>query len=280
VSWKDVELYRKHCSEDCVLSIELSCSEANTLAQFLVSKQTKIKFTVSVGYPPKDKEILILNEKSFELGPGEIGEIAVRSRFLSPGDWNRPDLTDLAFISEQELGATRIYRTGDLGRKSFDGCLEHFGRKDAQVKIRGYRVECREIELALLHNAAVDQVFVTHRQDPRDATYLVAYIVGQKGATLTVRELRADLVARLPEYMVPSIFVFLDALPLTPTGKIDRRALPEPSSVRSSLHVPLVTPRDPIEQPVRFRWKLLIRNANRGASHEDVPRRCAIATLL
>jgi amino acid adenylation domain-containing protein len=250
VSWKDVESYKKHFPDNCVLANELSCSEANIITQFLINKTTEINMTVPVGYPVEDKEVFILDEKGDPLGPGEIGEIAVRTRFLSPGYWNRPDLTELVFIPDRESLVGRIYLTGDLGRKSSNGCIEHLGRKDTQVKIRGYRVECYEVELALLQNPGVAQAFVTHREDARSETYLVAYIVPDRGVKLTVTEMRACLSAHVPEYMVPKAFVFLETLPLTPTGKIDRRALPEPAAVRPPLDVPYATPRGPVEESV------------------------------
>jgi len=140
--------------------------------------------------------------------------------------------------------------TGDLGRKSANGYIEHLGRKDTQVKIRGYRVECYEIELALLQNPGVAQAFVTHLEDARSETYLVAYVVPHKGVKLTVTEIRAGLSAHVPEYMVPQAFVFLDTLPLTPTGKIDRRALPEPVAARPPLDVAYATPKGPVEESV------------------------------
>jgi amino acid adenylation domain-containing protein len=250
VSWKDVESYKKHFSNNCILANELSCSEAAIITQFLMNKSTEINVTVPVGYPVEDKEVLILDEQCKKLGPGEIGEIAVRSRFLSPGYWNRPDLTELVFTRDREFLADRIYRTGDLGRKSANGCIEHLGRKDTQVKIRGYRVECYEIELALLQNPGVAQAFVTHREDARSETYLVAYVVPDRGVKLKVTEMRAGLSAHVPEYMVPKAFVFLDTLPLTPTGKIDRRALPEPVVARPPLDVPYAAPRGPVEESV------------------------------
>ena len=258
VSWKDVESYKKHFSDSCVLANELSCSEANTITQFLVGKDTQINATVPVGFPVEDKEVLILDEQGNKLGPGEIGVVAVRSRFLSPGYWNRPDLTELAYTADRESLASRIYLTGDLGQKSADNCLQHLGRKDAQVKIRGFRVECSEIELLLLQKPGVDQVCVTHLEDTRGETYLVAYIVPNKGTTLTVSEMKADLSARLPEYMVPRAFMFLDTLPLTPTGKINHRALPAPPTTRPSLDVPFVAPRGPVEESVAKLWSELL----------------------
>ena len=106
VSWRDVESYKKHFSETGVLANELSSSEASTFSQFLVNKKTEINMTVPVGYPVEDKEVLILDEKGDQLGPGHIGEIAVRSHFLSPGYWNRPDLTELAFIPRSGIPST------------------------------------------------------------------------------------------------------------------------------------------------------------------------------
>jgi amino acid adenylation domain-containing protein len=250
VSWKDVELYKKHFSDTCLLANELSCSEASTYSQFLINKQTEIHEVVPVGYPVEGKEILVLDESGNLLGAGEVGEIAVRSRSLSPGYWRSPDLTNLSFYQDKNDPDYRIYKTGDLGRKSSDGCLEHLGRKDGQVQIRGHRVECREIELALLHDPTVDQAFVVHGQDSNGETYLTAYIVCHQGKNPTVTEIRARLRQRLPNFMVPAGFMILDTLPLTVTGKIDRGALPKPSSTRPALETFYVAPRNPIEKNV------------------------------
>ena len=132
---------------------------------------------VPVGYPVEDMDVLILDESGNELGVNQVGEIAVRSRYLSPGYWQRPDLTAAAYRDDPNCGANRIFRTGEWGRLSPDGCLEHLGRKDAQVKIRGYRVEIYETELALLRHPAVDQVLVISRESIRADKYLAAYIV-------------------------------------------------------------------------------------------------------
>ena len=197
VSWKDVAAYNAHFADSCLLSCELSCSEANTISQWLIDKRTAVGTTVPVGYALTDKEILIVDEAGLPMAPGESGEIAVRSRYLSPGYWNRPDLTAQAFSIGGD-GATRVYRSGDLGRLSADGCLEHLGRKDSRVKIRGYRVECREVELALLNLDAVDQAFVTAGQDQQGETDLIAYVVGHRGSNLTVSQLRTELGRQLP----------------------------------------------------------------------------------
>ena len=170
VSWKDVELFRKHFSRDSVFVNALSSSETKTIRQYVLSKDSQITGMVPVGYPVEDMDVLILDESGNELGVNQVGEIAVRSRYLSPGYWQRPDLTPAAYRDDPNCGANRIFRTGEWGRLSLDGCLEHLGRKDAQVKIRGYRVETYETELALLRHPAVDQVLVISRETVKERT--------------------------------------------------------------------------------------------------------------
>jgi amino acid adenylation domain-containing protein len=253
VSWKDVELFRKHFSMDCVFVNALSSSETKTVRQYVLSADSPIPGMVPVGYPVEDMDVFLLDE-SGKVGFNQVGEIAVRSRYLSPGYWQKPELTATAYRADPNSSANRIFRTGEWGRVSADGCLEHLGRRDAQVKIRGYRVETNETELALLHHPAVDQVLVICRDSARDDKYLVAYIVLNGSPAPTVSELRMFLRWRIPEYMIPSAFVFLEDLPLAPNGKVDRNALPEPSRLRPALNVLFVTPQGPIEETLAKMW--------------------------
>ena len=254
VSWKDVELFRKHFSRDSVFVNALSSSETKTIRQYVLSKDSQITGMVPVGYPVEDMDVLILDESGNELGVNQVGEIAVRSRYLSPGYWQRPDLTPAAYRDDPNCGANRIFRTGEWGRLSLDGCLEHLGRKDAQVKIRGYRVETYETELALLRHPTVDQVLVISRESIRADKYLAAYIVLNRSSVPTVSELRIFLRERIPEYMIPSAFIFLESLPLTPNGKVDRNALPEPSMARPALDVSFLALKGPIEETLGKMW--------------------------
>jgi len=208
-----------------------------------------------VGYPAEDKEILLLDEDGAEVGGDAVGEIAVRSRFLSPGYWRRPDLTAAAFRPDPAGGPERIYRTGDLGRRLPDGCLIHLGRKDFQVKIRGFRVEVAEVEGALLSLPTVQEAVVVAREDRPGDRRLVAYLVPTARPAPTVSALRQALAATLPDYMVPAAFVALDTLPKTPGGKVDRRALPAPGRARPALDQPLVAPRTPVEATVGAIWQ-------------------------
>ena len=254
VSWKDVDSFRKHFSRDCVFVNALSSSETKTIRQYVLRKDSQIAGMVPVGYPVDDMDVLILDEFGKELGANQVGEIAVRSRYLSPGYWQRPDLTVAAYRADPNSPADRLFRTGEWGRLSSDGCLEHLGRKDAQVKIRGYRVETYETELALLRHPAVNEVLVVPRESKRGDRYLAAYIVLNGFPAPSVSELRIFVRERIPEYMIPSSFVFLRTLPLTPNGKVDRNALPEPSMTRPALDVSFVAPKGPMEEMLAKIW--------------------------
>ena len=254
VSWKDVESFRKHFSRDCVFVNALSSSETKTIRQYVLRKDSQIAGMVPVGYPVDEMDVLILDEPGNELGFNQVGEIAVRSRYLSPGYWQKPDLTAAAYVRDPGCPENRTFRTGEWGRMSPDACLEHLGRRDAQVKIRGYRVETYETELALLRHPTIDQVLVLCREDRRGDKSLVAYIIVNQAFHPTVTELRHFLEERIPVYMVPSAFVFLDSLPLTPNGKVNHVALPEPGRARPDLGVAFVASRNPTEEGLARLW--------------------------
>ena len=252
---RDVELYRKHFSERCILVNWYGPNEAGLLSHYLVDKASQITSSViPVGHAVKDKEILILDEDGNDLGVQQPGEIAVRSRYLSPEYWRRPDLTRAAFTLASSEGAARLYRTGDLGALLPDGCLVHLGRKDFQVKIRGYRVEIAEVEMALMDLDPVKEAVVVAREDVLGQKRLIAYIVLRSTPAPTTSALRAALTVKLPDYMVPSVFVFLDKMPVIGIGKIDRNALPAPANSRPVLDEPYVPPRIPLEVELSRIW--------------------------
>ena len=210
--------------------------------------------TVPVGYAVPDKEVFLVDDTGRAVGTDQVGEIAVRSKYLALGYWRRPDLTQAAFIPDPRGGEERVYLTGDLGLMRADGCLFHMGRKDFQVKIRGYRVEVAEIEVALLGLDSIKAAIVHAQADAVGEQRLVAYIVPATGKAPTVSELRRALARTLPAYMLPAAFVFLETFPLLPNGKIDRRALPAPSRTRPALDQPYVAPRTPIEVELERMW--------------------------
>jgi acyl carrier protein len=199
------------------------------------------------------KEIVLLDDERKIVECDNVGEIAVRSRYLATGYWQRADLTEAKFIPDPDGGDARLYLTGDLGRMGQDGCLELLGRKDFMVKIRGYRVELAEIERSLVALDTIVDAIVVARVKQTGDTQLVAYVVPADQIP-TVSALRRALAKNLPDYMIPSIYVLLDALPLTPNGKVDRRALPEPGNGRPELGTPHVLPRTPIEAELAKVW--------------------------
>jgi amino acid adenylation domain-containing protein len=254
-SKRDVELYKRHFSRQSILVNRLGSTETGTLRWYFMDQSSRIEGNiVPVGYPVEDNEILVLDESGKEVEIGGTGEIAVKSRYVSPGYWRKPDLTKASFLPGSEGGAERTYRTGDVGRLLPDGCLIHLGRKDFQVKIRGHRIEIAEIEMALLDHPAIKQAIVIPREDYADDQRLAAYLVAATRPAPAVSELRGFLKATLPDYMVPSTWIFLEAFPLAPNGKVDRQGLPPPSSTRPELAAAFVAARTPIEARLAEIW--------------------------
>ncbi|BBD64374.1 amino acid adenylation domain-containing protein [Nostoc commune NIES-4072] len=209
-----------------------------------------------IGKPTNNIQSYVL-DSSLQLVPiGVPGELYIGGVGVARGYRNRPELTAEKFIPNPyttEPGA-RFYKTGDLVRYLPDGNLEFIGRIDHQVKIRGFRIELGEIEVLLNQHLAVRETVVVVSQDSVNSKRLVAYVVPQKGQTLTITELRGFLEPKLPSYMIPAAFVILEALPLTPNGKVDRKALPIPNTVRLELEETFVAPQTTIEKQLAVIW--------------------------
>jgi acyl-coenzyme A synthetase/AMP-(fatty) acid ligase/acyl carrier protein len=252
---EDVTLYQRHFSSDCILIHMMGATETGYIGGYFISRETQINGgRVPVGYAAEGKEVILLGDDGREIGYEQIGEIAVRSRYLSPGYWRKPKLTRAKFTPDPEGGDKPIYLTGDHGFMHPDGCLVHLGRKDFQVKIRGHRIEVSEIEMALTDLDAVKEAIVVARDGRAGDQQLVAYLVAAGQPAPAISELRNFLKTKLPDYMIPSIFVMLGALPLTANGKVDRLALPAPGSVRPELQTPFVSPRTPLEEELAGIW--------------------------
>ncbi|MEA5552711.1 amino acid adenylation domain-containing protein [Anabaena cylindrica UHCC 0172] len=199
--------------------------------------------------PSANKQLYIL-DKYHQLVPvGVVGEVYIGGVGLARGYLNRPEKTAAAFISHpfSNQPGSRLYRTGDLAYYLKDGNIKLLGRVDHQVKIRGFRIELGEVEALLTQHPAIRENVVVVREDRPGDKRLVAYVVPESKIIPTTSDLRRFMEKKLPKYMVPAVFVVLEALPLNPNGKVDRRALPAPDTMRPELEAAFVAPRTPTE---------------------------------
>jgi amino acid adenylation domain-containing protein len=200
----------------------------------------------SIGFPIDNVRIYIADEQLHQVSDGAIGEIYIGGAGVARGYRNRPNLTAERFVADpfsNEGG--RLYRTGDLGRRSSGGEITFLGRSDDQIKIRGYRIELGEINSVLNNHPTVQASIVIAREDIPGEKRLVAYLVPAAGAQRNEQPLREFIRQRLPDYMEPSAFVWMESLPVTPNGKINRAALPAPSIDESKN---FIAPRSPVEE--------------------------------
>ncbi|MEP0858568.1 amino acid adenylation domain-containing protein [Trichocoleus sp. DQ-U1] len=214
---------------------------------------------ISIGHPIANTQVYILDRSLQPVPVGVTGELYIGGKGLSRGYLNRPELTAEKFIPNPFLDQSEksefLYKTGDLARYLPNGELEYLGRIDHQVKVRGFRIELGEIEAVLGQHPGVQQAVVIAREDNSIDKNLLAYVVPKPAETATTpAQLRSFLKEKLPNYMVPSGFVLLEAIPLTPNGKIDRRALPEPDTARPELESAYIAPRTAIEEVVAGIW--------------------------
>lgn len=222
----------------------------------------------TIGRPIANTQIHLLDEERRPVPSGTAGELYIGGEGLARGYLNRPDLTQGRFVPNPFIAGERLYRTGDLGRRGPDGALEFLGRLDGQVKLRGHRIELFEIETALAEHPRVAQCVVVLRKEGEDGGRLVAYFVPRPGASVGAAPLREHLSARLPEPMLPAAFVPLERLPVTSTGKLDRRALPAPASGHLASGREHVAPRSLIESGLAEIWRVCL-GVERIGLHDD-----------
>jgi amino acid adenylation domain-containing protein len=244
----------------CVLYNQYGPTETHVVTQLKLNGDPKQWPALpSIGVPIDNTEILILDEELSRLPFGDIGELCVSGLSLADGYLNRPDMTAEKFVDwkESEHITTRIYRTGDLARYMPDGNIDYLGRRDTQVKIRGNRVELGEIEVLINQLNDIQQAIVVAREDVIGQKRLVAYLVSAKNEPNTAY-VRKSIEQQLPDYMVPSAFVWLNELPKTTSGKVDRKALPKPDMERPELSVLYKAPSTPLEKNITGVWMELL----------------------
>jgi amino acid adenylation domain-containing protein len=225
-------------------------------------KEDSLKSAASlIGVPIPDLQLYILDRRLEPVPVDVPGEIYVGGAGVSRGYLNRPHLTAERFIPDpfgNHLGA-RLYKTGDSARRLWNGDIEYLGRIDQQVKVRGFRIELGEIEAILLDHPQIRAALVIAEDTGQDDKQLIAYIVPDPRQAPNVIELRNFLRKKIPDYMLPAHFVMIDAIPLTPNGKIDRRALPKPQDARPDLGAAFVEPQTPLERMLAETWSEVLQ---------------------
>jgi amino acid adenylation domain-containing protein len=236
----DVEIYNEYGPTEATVGCMI----------YQFDPEADVRAAVSIGVPAANAEIYLLDEEMEPVAENVLGEIYIGGDGLAQGYWQRAEMTAERFVPDpfSPDGGARLYRTGDIGRRLRGGDLEYVGRLDEQVKVRGYRIELGEIESVINAHAQVKETLVTAREDDLGEKRLVAYVVGNGEEEVRTDELRSYLKERLPEYMLPAAFVVLAEIPLTPNGKVNYRALPEPELIRPELQQNYVAPRTPTEE--------------------------------
>lgn len=236
-------------------------SETTTYSTFTLRERGG---RATIGKPLANTQIYILDQNLQPVPIGVPGEIFIGGDGVARGYLHREDLTAERFLPNPFAKNSRIYKTGDIARWLADGNIEYLGRGDRQVKIRGFRIELGEIESAIAKHPAVRECVVLAREDSPGDKRLAAYIVQNADQIATAADLRNFLEGKLPEYMVP-IFVFLDAMPLTPNGKINKRALPAPQASEVETIETFVEPATPTEETLAKIWSDILRVGKIGA---------------
>jgi amino acid adenylation domain-containing protein len=251
----DVASYQKHLPADCLLLYTYGSSETGIICEHFIDKNTEIHGNrVPVGYPRGAVEVSVIDDLGKNAPANQTGEIVVKSRHLSSGYWQKGEVKKERFHSRPDEGQETSYYTGDLGRVLPNGILEHLGRKDSMIKIRGLKADVAEIEAVLANHPGLREVAVVAKDAASNESKIVAYYVQRAGSAPTITEFRTFLAEKLPNHMIPAAFIRLDVFPLTATGKVNRRKLPNPETSRPELDTKYVKPGTPVEQDLSRIW--------------------------
>ena len=257
---RDVARSWQYLPPEAKISSRFSATETGRVTLFQLDQTTELLSNiVPTGYPISDVEIFLLNEAGEPAAVNEVGLIYVRGAYLPSGYWRDPALTQQVYQPDPDRPGWYVCSTGDWGKILPNGMLEFIGRKDARVKIRDYRIDLGEVEAALLNVVGIRSAVVTAQERPQGEKYLVAYYVPTTADGPTVSAIRTELAQTLPVYMIPTLFLRLETLPLLPNGKVDRQSLPVPDpsllAARPMVATAYCAPRTPIEELIVSIWE-------------------------
>jgi amino acid adenylation domain-containing protein len=251
LSWEAVAFWRKHAPRTRLINEYGPTETVVGCSIYDAAREGEFSGVVPIGRPIANTRLYILDKHLRPVPIGVRGELYIGGAGVARGYLNRPELTEERFV-KSPFADERLYKTGDVARYRADGEIEFLGRVDHQVKIRGYRIELGEIEAVLAQHPGAAEVAVLAREDVPGDKRLVAYFVAADEPPPEPADLRSFLAERLPDYMVPVAFVRLEAMPLTPNGKVDRKALPAPES--RGIQGAHVSPRNPVEEVIADIW--------------------------
>lgn len=257
---RDIEIFQQHFDAHCILVNYLGLTEIGSVTRYFVDPSKDAGHIIPVGYPFNGVEVSIVDENGNPLPQGKEGELVLTTRYLSSDPrLNADSVEDNRFRMDPDTGWC-IVKSGDLGRIREDGALEHLGRKDTVVKVRGLRIDTAEIEAIIFHHDSIQDAAVIGRgSDSFDELQIVAYVVPRPDSDMSVTQLYSYLTWKLPQYMIPSRFVFLSKLPLTTNGKVDKTKLPEPDWNEPALGENFVSPRNSVEWQLAKIWSELLK---------------------
>ena len=254
-----LELVRSHYQllPHATLYNEYGPTEATVWCSVYQTTREEAGARVPIGKPIDNMQLYVLDAYLEPVPIGVPGELYVAGDCLARGYINQPQLTQERFLAHPHVADARLYRTGDRARYREDGNVEFLGRVDQQVKLRGYRIELGEVEYVLSNAPGVYQAAVLLRQDKPEQQRLVGYVTGQPELKAMLDQIRSYVVARLPQYMVPSVILWVEVMPLTATGKINRSALPVPEEIAGQTAA-RIAPRNQVEEALAELWKSVL----------------------
>lgn len=255
----DVMRLKQYFRPHCYFVNALASTETGIVCAEVMNCTTTIEDErVPIGFPVDGVDVHLLDDHGLPVTEGSVGTLSVRSRYIAHAYWRRPELTREHFTADPDESGVRVFRSGDLARRRADGTLEFFGRSDYRVKIRGYQVETGEVEATLLTHENIAEAVVQACEFNHGEKRLVGYVVPRSNPAPTTSALYRFLYERLSDYMIPAVFIVMESIPLLPTGKTDRRALPVPGRRRATLDNEYVAPQTRVEEQLSDIWSEVI----------------------